>query len=83
MSVHEHENEKRQPENYVSAAEGIDVNLDHELLRLGHDVIDRQKSENFSASWKNHWRAAGWSLFISMALWMEGFDNALVSRFAA
>lgn len=57
-----------------------EISLDHDLLLVGHQVIERQKAEGFLKAWKNNWRAAGWSLFISMALWMEGFDQAIVSR---
>ena len=55
-----------------------DLALDQDLLAVGHQVIERQKAEGFWLAWKNNWRAAGWSLFISMALWMEGFDQAIV-----
>jgi SP family general alpha glucoside:H+ symporter-like MFS transporter len=55
-----------------------DIALDQELLRIGHEVVAKQKLEGFRTAWRNHWRAAVWSLFISFALWMEGFDNSLV-----
>ncbi|ORX35608.1 general substrate transporter [Kockovaella imperatae] len=58
-----------------------DSNLDQELLRIGHQVIARQKEENFGTAWRNHWRAAAWSLFISMALWMEGYDTSILGSY--
>ena len=56
-----------------------DANIDVNLLHIGHGVISRQKEEGFIATWRNHWRAAMWSIFISTALWMEGYDGGVVS----
>ena len=61
----------------IEAEAGKDI--DHELLRVGYEVITRQKQETFMQSWRTHWRGCCWSLFISMALWMEGFDTSVVS----
>lgn len=61
------------------AQQAGDAELDQELLRIGQQVIMRQKAETFRESWASHWRAGAWSLFISMGLWMEGFDQAIVS----
>ncbi|ORX37003.1 general substrate transporter [Kockovaella imperatae] len=58
-----------------------ETQLDQELVQIGHEVIARQKQETFSMAWRNHWRGAVWSLLISMALWMEGFDTSLLGNF--
>lgn len=52
--------------------------VDPELVRIGHEVLARQKTETFLEAWRNHWGAAMWSLFLSTALFMEGYDNSLV-----
>ena len=52
--------------------------LDPQLIRIGYEVIARQKKELFRQAWKNHWKAACWSIFLTSALFMEGFDTAVV-----
>lgn len=48
------------------------TDVDPELVRIGAQVIARQKTESFRQSWRNHWRAACWSMFLTGALFMEG-----------
>ena len=55
-----------------------DAQLDQELLRIGHEVIALQKQEPVRMALRNHWKGAIWSLFMSMALWMEGFDTSML-----
>ncbi|OCF32008.1 hypothetical protein I317_06706 [Kwoniella heveanensis CBS 569] len=57
--------------------------LDPELVRIGHEVVQKQKSETFLQAWRNHGRAAGWSIFLTSALLMEGFDTAIINSFFA
>ena len=57
-----------------------DLSLDQELLEVGYRVLADQKKETFTSAWHNHWRGAVWSLFVSLALWMEGFDNSMASQ---
>ncbi|WWC73879.1 uncharacterized protein I206_107851 [Kwoniella pini CBS 10737] len=57
--------------------------LDPELVRIGHEVIENQKKEGFIQAWRNHGRAAGWSIFLTSALLMEGFDTAIINSFFA
>ncbi|OCF78039.1 hypothetical protein I204_02045 [Kwoniella mangroviensis CBS 8886] len=57
--------------------------LDPELVRIGHEVVQRQKKESFIQAWRNHGRAAGWSVFLTSALLMEGFDTAIINSFFA
>lgn len=54
------------------------LEFDPDLLRVGHDVIERQKAEGFWAGWRNNYQACLWSLLISTALWMEGYDHSIV-----
>lgn len=61
-------------------ATGFDV--DHNLLRVGQDIIERQKAEGFWAGWRNNYKACCWSLLISTALWMEGYDASVVRLFS-
>lgn len=60
--------------NYIS-----DVTVDPELLRIGFQVVEKQKNASFALGWKQHWRAALWSITISTALIMEGYDTSVVS----
>ncbi|OCF76812.1 hypothetical protein I204_02518 [Kwoniella mangroviensis CBS 8886] len=55
--------------------------VDPELIRIGHEVVSRQKQETFAQAWRNHWGAGMWSLFLSCALFMEGYDTGLISTF--
>lgn len=48
------------------------ADIDPELVRIGYGVISRQKSETFRQAWRTHWRAAFWSCFLTLALFMEG-----------
>lgn len=82
MSDPVNEDKLREPYDHIgltSAQLLQDVTVDQELVRVGYHVIERQKEENFTQTWRNHWNAACWSLAVSTALWMEGFDTAVVS----
>ncbi|WVF71078.1 hypothetical protein IAT40_005875 [Kwoniella sp. CBS 6097] len=57
--------------------------LDPDLVRIGHEVVQKQKKESFLQAWRNHGRAAGWSVFLTSALLMEGFDTAIINSFFA
>ncbi|ORY31075.1 trehalose transport-related protein [Naematelia encephala] len=57
------------------------IDIDPELVRLGYDVVGRQKKESFRQAWRNHWRAACWSIFLTSALFMEGYDTAVINSF--
>ncbi|WRT69905.1 uncharacterized protein IL334_006896 [Kwoniella shivajii] len=57
--------------------------LDPELVKIGHEVVQKQKKESFIQAWKTHGRAAGWSIFLTSALLMEGFDTAIINSFFA
>lgn len=52
------------------------TDIDPELVRIGYEVIARQKKETFREAWRNHWRAACWSIFLTSALFMEGYASS-------
>jgi hypothetical protein len=55
-----------------------DAEIDQDLLRIGHLVVDRQRQETFAQAWYNHWRSALWSIVLGTALVMEGMDTGMV-----
>jgi hypothetical protein len=59
-----------------------DADTDVALLKLGQQVVSKQKEESFTQSWRNHWRAALWSMVLGTALIMEGLDTSMVRRIA-
>lgn len=61
----------------LAAVAGIDT----ELVRIGHEVIERQKHETFRQAWRIHWRAGAWSVVLTLALFMEGYDTGLLNSF--
>ncbi|GFZ44894.1 hypothetical protein JCM24511_02620 [Saitozyma sp. JCM 24511] len=60
-----------------------DIDVDLDLVHVGYQVVARQKEESFAQVWKQHWRGGVWSLAISMALWMEGYDTNVINSFFA
>ena len=65
----------------LTAKPTMDVPVDAfepRLINLGDNVITRQKQKTFRQTCRNHWRAVVWSLTISTALYMEGYDTGLV-----
>lgn len=61
----------------LEAVAGIDT----ELVRKGQEVIARQKQESFRQAWRTHWRAGLWSVVLTLALFMEGYDTGLLNSF--
>lgn len=55
------------------------ADIDSELLQAGRALVEKQKAESFWGAWKRHWPAAVWSMILSTALIMEGYDTAVVS----
>lgn len=59
-----------------------DADIDVALLKLGQQVVSKQKEETFTQAWRNHWRAAVWSMVLGTALIMEGLDTGMVRPIA-
>ncbi|OCF40903.1 hypothetical protein I317_05261 [Kwoniella heveanensis CBS 569] len=59
----------------------VSHDIDPELIRIGYEVISKQKEEGFWQAWRNHWGAGMWAIFIGCALFMEGYDTGLISSF--
>ncbi len=55
--------------------------IDPELVRIGHQVIARQKEESFLQAWRTHWKAGSWAFVLTLALFMEGYDTGLLNSF--
>lgn len=55
------------------------ASLNEELVQQGRALVERQKAETFWEAWAKHWPAAVWSIILSTALIMEGYDTAVVS----
>lgn len=53
--------------------------VDPALLAQGLDLIRLEKEMTFRQAMRLHWRAVVWSMVLSMALVMDGFDGAIVS----
>ncbi|RSH92507.1 hypothetical protein EHS25_008923 [Saitozyma podzolica] len=58
-----------------------DADIDVALLKLGQQVVSKQKEETFTQAWRNHWRAAVWSMVLGTALIMEGLDTGMLNSF--
>ncbi|KAL7425256.1 hypothetical protein Q5752_000944 [Cryptotrichosporon argae] len=58
-------------------------NVDPELLAQGIELLHEEKSMGAARALKHHWRALAWSLFLSLALFMDGYDGAIINSFFA
>jgi hypothetical protein len=54
--------------------------VDHDLLQQGHAQMEEDKKVPLLQSLRAHYPAALWSIFLSTALIMEGYDLNIVSR---
>jgi hypothetical protein len=50
------------------------------LVEQGLELIRQEKEMSFRQAIRHHWRALLWSMTLSMALVMDGYDGAIVSR---
>ena len=57
----------------------ITSNVDPILLAEGIQLIRAEKEVSFRQAVKYHWRAILWSMCLSVALIMDGYDGAVVS----
>jgi len=49
------------------------------LVEQGLELIRQEKEMSFRQAIRHHWRALLWSMTLSMALVMDGYDGAIVS----
>jgi len=54
--------------------------IDPVLLLAGHAMILDEKERSTIETLKTHWKAAAYSLILSTALIMEGYDAVIVSH---
>jgi SP family general alpha glucoside:H+ symporter-like MFS transporter len=57
----------------------VTSSVDPTLLAVGFELIREEKDSTFRQALKDHWRAMLWSMFLSVALVMDGYDGAIVS----
>ena len=50
------------------------------LVEQGLELIRQEKEMSFRQAIRHHWRALLWSMTLSMALVMDGYDGAIVGR---
>jgi hypothetical protein len=50
------------------------------LVEQGLELIRQEKEMSFRQAIRHHWRALLWSMTLSMALVMDGYDGAIVSH---
>lgn len=67
----------------LTAAQIEASSTDPVLLGEGLALIQEEKAMRFWTAMKYHWRAAAWSITLSMALVMDGYDGAIVNSFYA
>jgi SP family general alpha glucoside:H+ symporter-like MFS transporter len=63
------------------AAALSEASIDPVLLREGQDLAEREKTTPIGTVFRSHWRGALWSLCLSFALVMDGFDGGLIGSF--
>ena len=62
--------------------ENVD-STDPVLLADGMELIREEKSMPFGKAMKHHWRGVAWSMALSLALVMDGYDGSIVNSFYA
>ncbi|BEI81861.1 hypothetical protein CcaverHIS002_0210210 [Cutaneotrichosporon cavernicola] len=58
---------------------GIDI--DPVLLAEGLETIRQEKNETLGETFRLHWRAILWSMTLSLALVMDGYDGSITTAF--
>ena len=56
----------------------IITDMDDDLVTMAHQAAEREKAMPFKAALKLFWPGALWSMCLSLALVMEGYDVGLV-----
>ena len=52
--------------------------MDDDLVNMAHEAAEREKAMPFKEALKLFWPGAIWSMCLSLALVMEGYDVGLV-----
>lgn len=68
--------------NDVSEGNGLssDLNMSKDAAR---EANDREHALTVRQALRQHWKAVGWSLVISMSIIMEGYDTSIITNFFA
>ena len=68
--------------NQHPAAEhsNIITDMDDDLVVMAHQAAEREKAMPFKEALRVFWPGALWSMCLSLALVMEGYDVGLVCR---
>lgn len=59
----------------------VSTDIDPVLLAEGVEVIRQEKNETIREAFKYHWRAILWSVTLSLALVMDGYDGSVTTAF--
>jgi hypothetical protein len=62
----------------VSEKVNVMTDMDDDLITLAHQAAEREKAMPFREALKIFWPGAMWSMCLSLALVMEGYDVGLV-----
>lgn len=67
--------------NQHPAAEHVNIitDMDDDLVTMAHQAAEREKAMPFKEAIRLFWPGAIWSMCLSLALVMEGYDVGLVS----
>lgn len=64
----------------VSEKVNVMTDMDDDLIAMAHQAAEREKAMPFRQAIKIFWPGAMWSMCLSLALVMEGYDVGLVCR---
>lgn len=80
---HDTRNAQTMPVNEEKGVVGDQINvvtdMDEDLVAMAHRAAELEKAMPFKQAIKVFWRGAFWSMMLSLALVMEGYDVGLVS----
>jgi SP family general alpha glucoside:H+ symporter-like MFS transporter len=75
--THEYENEK----DVVVADDGVNERMDQEILREAATADAAEHKMTVADGWRTHKKAIMWSMLLSGALIMEGYDVVVIGSF--
>jgi hypothetical protein len=67
----------------VSEKVNVMTDMDEDLIAMAHEAAEREKAMPFKQAIKIFWPGAMWSMCLSLALVMEGYDVGLVCLFCS